>query len=992
MIAKYAKPTSQHCGGCQLETKGTGYVPSAGPLTSNLFFLGEAAGITEALRGEPFVGAAGSMLARIFRRASLDRDAVLIDNTVRCEPPGDWLDGAPWEHAALQQCRYWQETTETWLASPSQHAKVMVTLGSTALKQALELQGYAGIKVQDFHGTVHRDPSNRFWVVPTYHPSYLQRGAINLLDVVRHDLSVAQEVSRGTWQPQPIDLIVDPTVAWWDRYVDDYCAAAAQDPDGVWMGVDCETPDKAGGRDEGELTNDDRSYTMTRTNFSCHPDQGVTVPHMGPFMPGIRRIMASQGVKLFWHLDYDRPRFLANGYAMNGRIWDLMWAWHILQSDLPRGLGFVSPFYSKFGAWKHWSKMPGQEGPYAAADGPQTLRNGYGIVGDLVAANMWSVFERHVEDLDRFALKPAEAVGLAIDSVALDAFQVTLETKATEKLGQIKERAASVTSLKPKAGYTKKPTGPPSASILGQKKGKAATVKTTYLAEHVKLIEKVVSVQARYCASCGTSPATVKHRCRNKAFTANVVVGPVDQLRYFWQLPFNPDAPAQVLKYITDSGHKPGQAKKTRKPTTNAETLRKLWRSTGDPVYRDLLDYRGIGKVLGTYVLGVRRRLGEDGRIHTTFTHKPSTFRLSSLNPNVTNVITDRGGPESLAAGFRRCIVASEGCRLLEVDYAGIEAVETGWYLDDKDYTRLASLGVHAYLCSHLIGRPADLSWSDADLAAYFSEIKKTEKQNYDKSKRCVHGNNYGLTVFGMHNNFPEVFPSLKEAQKVQDLYYSISPKLKGFHRHVREKAHKQGYLGGPGDHPFGYRHWFWGVLAYKPITDAQRIRLDKIGGNYTFIGGRPFKIDYGEDSKRVIAFYPQSTAAGVIKDAMLRLFDPDSPYYVGDAYYGQTPLRAPVHDSLLLDIPHRRWDDTVEKVLGAMRQPILSQPLPWDRSQHLRIGVEAKEGLNWLDMNKFEIPDAAAETAAELMYSPVEEDEADDDFDLGVQMTPASL
>jgi len=42
---------------------------------------------------------------------------------------------------------------------------------------------------------------------------------------------------------------------------------------------------------------------------------------------------------------------------------------------------------------------------------------------------------------------------------------------------------------------------------------------------------------------------------------------------------------------------------------------------------------------------------------------------------------------------------------------------------------------------------------------------------------------------------------------------------------------------------------------------------------------------------------------------------------------------------------------------------------------------------LNWYSMEKIPIPDAAPETASELMYSPPEEDEMDDDHDLGTQI-----
>lgn len=1030
MLAKYPKPSS--CATCALEKLGTGYAPPDGSASAAIMFLGESLGFNEAIQGSPFVGAAGGMFGRILRRSHMERASVRVDNCIRCQPPGDWLDGAPWEASALQHCRaaYGEESINQWLRSPSHGQKTLVTLGGIALRQILGLTGYKGISVRDFHGTVHRDPSDRFWVVPTFHPSFLQRGASNLLDVSRFDLGVAARIALHGHNPRPVSLLLDPPVPRFAQWVAAFLSAVQHDPAGIWLAVDIETPDKAGGRDEGELTNEDRSYQITRVNFSCNIDEGLTVPFEGPYIPLIAQLLAGARILQFWHYDYDFPRLvkanlmdLAKIATSQIQLWDLMWAWHKLQSDVPRGLGFVAPFYSDYGAWKHLAKIPGRDVEYAAVDGFQTLRIGHGVVKDLVQAGMWDTFDRHVRQLDLYALKPAEEVGILINTERLGIFKGELETAATEKLALMKE-AAGQGALRPKGGYAKKPDGiageepEPPASITGNTKKKGRSVKTDYIEGSIQLVECVVTVQVRVCLTCGKGTKIgPKHNCIPKADRETHLDGgvpklamiPREETRWFWQLPFNPDAPKQVLEYILAQGHTPGKAKKTKKDTTNAETLRKLSKSTGDPLYKYILDYRAIGKVLGTYVTGVEKRLDAAGRVHSTFTHKPSTQRLSSVNPNVQNVITDRGGPKSLASGFRKCVVAAPGCRLLEVDYAGIEAVETGWYMNDPVFIRLAKLGVHAYLTSHLLNRPADLAWTDEHLAGYFKEIKKGEVVLYDRAKRTVHGNNYGLTIHGMHTNFPEVFPTLGDAKHTQDLYYSLCPALPTFHRAVREQAHKTGYLGGPGkpeapsrwDHPYGYRHWFWSVLSYKPTTQSRAWALEKQHRPVAWINNRPFEVVLGEDSKRVIAFYPQSTAAGVLKDAMLLLFHPDSALYIGDQYYGRTPLRAPVHDSLLLEVPHAAWDYVLECVLLAMRRPLVHQPTPteWGFGDYLSIGVDAKAGDDWLDMETLSAAElgpgsadpASAGVAAELMYSPPEEDEQEDDHDLGTQLGGAA-
>jgi hypothetical protein len=489
----------------------------------------------------------------------------------------------------------------------------------------------------------------------------------------------------------------------------------------------------------------------------------------------------------------------------------------------------------------------------------------------------------------------------------------------------------------------------------------------------------------KVCRACGKEEVHVKHRCEDKSLTPAVELEEKLVVRWFWQEPFNPDSAQQVMTYLRLKGHKPGRSKQTGEPSADRDTLQRLAKSTKDPFYKYLIDYRAIKKVDSTYAVPTMRRIdkelaaGREPRIHPIVTFRPSMGRLSYISPNITNVVADKDKRRNLAAGFRRCVVAAPGCRLLEVDYSGIEAVETGWYARDPAYIRLARLGVHAYLASHLLGRPADLGWSDTELEGYFSELKKAEPWTYDQAKRCVHGTNYGLTPLGMALTFPDIYPTIQAAEKTQRTYFDICPTLPTWHTALREWAYEKGWLGGPGPiidtpdnrcykkdwsgpapwaHPFQYKHWFWSVLQYTRLNEKQYLWRLKRGMPVTEIQGTKFGIGWGEDSKRVIAFYPQSTAAGVLKRTILDLHRPESPNYIGDVYGGRTCFRAPIHDSGLFEIPIPKWDYAVERIARAFQTPILQQPMPaaWGMGAYLSVGVEAKAGTNWLEMEKVKL------------------------------------
>lgn len=995
------------CLNCDLYNLGTGFAPPEGPKDAWALIQCEALGAVESQTSRPLMGDAGGMFTRLLTMLGWAREDLRIINTIQCRPQNDWFDErAPWYRGALSHCAVHRDPVL------AESHKVIIPMGAVALKTTLDLHGHKKIRIQDFHGTASKNHAGQ-WVVPTFHPSFLQRGAHNLIGTVIWDLLQAKHVADYGVEPDPATLIIDPPIDWFTTWVDTVLAAVAQNPTAYLISVDVETPDKAGGKDEGEITTEDRSYQILRVNVACHPDEGITVPFYGPYIDQLKRLLSSSGVLWLWNKAYDVPRLIAAGVLpgekSEQRTIDLMWLAHFLQSDLPRGLGFWAPFYSRFGPWKHLSDS--DPARYGAIDGLQNHRCGFGIVADLIKTGQYAQAIRHVHALHSLVLAPAQQVGVRIDRTKLLMFKAQLATKLEASLDRLQEcYPQELLPVTPEHGLTARPLDNVlhiKASAFTRKgkerKGKPIPEIKQDLYKRAIVIERIILKEVLCCKLCGEKEVTSKHRCRVSytkkdgtigwkpaPYEAQVSIQPASVTRWFWQEPFNPDSWQQVLAYIKFRGHKPGKAKKTHKDSTNRETLEKLER-TGDPFYRNLLDYRAVGKVKGTYVDGTERRLDDQDRVHPVPTFKPSTGRLSYIDPNITNVVADKGGVESLAAGFRHCVVAGPGCRLLEVDFSGIEAVETGAFARDPAYTRLAKLGVHAGLASYVLKRPYDLAWSDQELARYFKEIKDGEPTVYDRAKRFIHGKNYGLTLHGMVLQFPQFFPTLKIAASYAEIYRHMAPNVENWQRSVRELAQKQHYLGGS-DHPFGYKHWFWSVHTFKRLTPTQyygMLKRWKTSGQpesdmpVAVINGQYFKVGLGEDGKRCLAFFPQSTAAGVLKEALLRLFDPDSPSYIGDAYFGQTPLRAPIHDSILLEVPFAQWDRVYEAVCREMLRPIAQQPIPeeWGLGPYLTIGVAAKAGADWGTMENLQVPTLGdLGVSGDSIWTPAEEDADEED------------
>ena len=153
--------------------------------------VGEAPGVEEDARGEPFVGQAGrlldNMLAAIgLTRAGATPQSVYIANVLKCRPPGN-RNPAPGEVASCDP--FLKRQIE--LVNP----KLVLVMGRFAAQSLLGTDA----SIASLRGKVHRiEVAGRsVAVVVTYHPAYLLR---NLADKAKSwaDLCFARDVvERG---------------------------------------------------------------------------------------------------------------------------------------------------------------------------------------------------------------------------------------------------------------------------------------------------------------------------------------------------------------------------------------------------------------------------------------------------------------------------------------------------------------------------------------------------------------------------------------------------------------------------------------------------------------------------------------------------------------------------------------------------------------------------------------------------------------------------
>jgi DNA polymerase len=171
------------CRRCALAGGRRQTVFGVGDRAARWFVVGEAPGVEEDLKGEPFVGAAGQMLDAMMAAIGQPRSALYIANVAKCHPPGNRDPSAEEAAACLP---YLHRQIE--LVAPA----LVLCVGRIAAQNLLGVDTPIG----QLRGKVHRLAAGDVPVVVTYHPAYLLRSPTEKRKAWA-DLKFAMEVARG---------------------------------------------------------------------------------------------------------------------------------------------------------------------------------------------------------------------------------------------------------------------------------------------------------------------------------------------------------------------------------------------------------------------------------------------------------------------------------------------------------------------------------------------------------------------------------------------------------------------------------------------------------------------------------------------------------------------------------------------------------------------------------------------------------------------------
>lgn len=351
---------------------------------------------------------------------------------------------------------------------------------------------------------------------------------------------------------------------------------------------------------------------------------------------------------------------------------------------------------------------------------------------------------------------------------------------------------------------------------------------------------------------------------------------------------FNPQSPKQIKDYFKSKG--------VSSPSFDSDHLKKLRREGKETEFIDaLLAYRYAAKVIGSFIANVRRKVGEDGRIHPYYLpHGAKTGRLSAKGPAIQTMGRD--------SGIKRALVAAPGCKIISCDYSQAELRTVAELADDKAMIAAFQPGAPDFF-DDLMTKiwPEEFPTIEA-YEAFKHEQPKTAKNRRALVKSVVYGLNYGRGVAAIATALEQ---PIETAQHVVDQYLGAYPGLRDWQARVR--------------HSVGRKE-----------EDNERKTKFGLTFNPLFVSDN----SYSSTQNEALAFVPQSTANDICLNAAIKINE-----QVGK--YG-AKLIGLVHDATYVECP----EETIEECSKMMEYEMAkAATLVFDR---VPFAAEAEVGNNW--------------------------------------------
>ena len=214
---------------------------------------------------------------------------------------------------------------------------------------------------------------------------------------------------------------------------------------------------------------------------------------------------------------------------------------------------------------------------------------------------------------------------------------------------------------------------------------------------------------------------------------------------------------------------------KTKQFSTDEEYLQTF--AGKHPIVDNILTYRGVKKLLSTYVEALPQLINPvTGRIHTSYNQAvTATGRLSSTNPNLQNIPVR----DDMGRRIREAFVPSdEEHVLLSADYSQVELRLMAHLSGDEQLVDAFKQGadIHSATAAKL----------------YHKTIEEVTSDERRKAKTANFGIIYGISAFGLSQRLD--IPR-GEAKELIEGYFATYPQVKEYMDRAIAEAKERGYV-----------------------------------------------------------------------------------------------------------------------------------------------------------------------------------------------------
>ena len=325
---------------------------------------------------------------------------------------------------------------------------------------------------------------------------------------------------------------------------------------------------------------------------------------------------------------------------------------------------------------------------------------------------------------------------------------------------------------------------------------------------------------------------------------------------------------------------------KTKQFCTDEEYLQSF--AHKHPIVDRILEYRGVKKLLSTYVEALPQLVNrKTGRIHTSFNQAvTATGRLSSTNPNLQNIPVR----DELGRRIRKAFIPSDDDHLLlSVDYSQVELRLMAHLSGDESLIAAFEHGedVHAATAARLFAKP-------------IGEVTSEERR---RAKTANFGIIYGISAFGLSQRLE--IPR-KEAKEIIEGYFASYPRVKEYMERVVEQARADGFV----TTIFGRRRYLNDIASRNAVAR-------------------------GLAERNAVNAPIQGSAADIMKIAMIEV----SRRFAAEGIRSKVILQ--VHDELVVDMLREERERVTAIVTESM-----------ESAAQLRVRLLADAGIgeNWLE------------------------------------------